>query len=61
MSEPVNLNKFRKVKARVDKQTRADANAIKFGQTKGEKVQQAQTTLHATRLLDGHKFDGPKK
>lgn len=55
MSEPVNLNKFRKVKARVDKQTCADANTIKFGRTKAEKNQQALMSNTATRLLDGHK------
>lgn len=59
MSEPVNLNKFRKAKARVDKTTTADANAIKFGRTIGEKNQQAQLADNAVRLLDGHKFDAP--
>lgn len=58
MSDPVNLNKIRKAKARGDKQTRADANAIKFGLTKGEKDQQAQTLAKAKRLLDGHKTEG---
>ena len=37
MSQPVNLNKFRKSKARVDGTTLAAANAVKFGQTKIEK------------------------
>ena len=60
MSEPVNLNKFRKAKARVEKQTQADANAAKFGRTKAEKDQQAQTTNHVVRLLDGLKLDTPK-
>ena len=60
MSEPVNLNKFRKAKARVEKQTQADANAGKFGRTKAEKDQQAQTTNNVVRLLDGHKLDTPK-
>ena len=60
MSEPVNLSKFRKAKARVEKQTQADANAAKFGRTKAEKDQQAQTTNNVVRLLDGHKLDTPK-
>jgi hypothetical protein len=55
MTEPVNLNKFRKAKARVDKKARADVNAVKFGQTKAEKNQQALKSDNATRLLDGHK------
>ena len=60
MSEPVNLNKFRKAKAQVEKQTQADANAAKFGRTKAEKNQQAQTTNNVVRLLDGHKLDTSK-
>ena len=60
MSELVNLNKFRKAKAQVEKQTQADANAAKFGRTKAEKNQQAQTTNNVVRLLDGHKRDTPK-
>ena len=60
MSEPVNLNKFRKAKSRVKKQTQADANAAKFGRTKAEKDQQAQTTNNVVRLLDGHKLDTSK-
>ncbi len=57
MNDPVNLNKFRKVKARVDKQTRADTNTVKFGLTKAVKNQQALMSSNATRLLDGHKRD----
>jgi hypothetical protein len=60
MSEPINLNKFRKAKARVEKQTQAEANAAKFGRTKAEKDQQAQTVNNVVRLLDGHKLDTPK-
>lgn len=60
MSQPVNLNKFRKAKARVDKVAQADTNAVKFGRTKGEKQQQAQAIDISARLLDGHKRDAPK-
>ena len=60
MNEPVNLNKFRKAKARVEKQTQADANAAKFGRTKAQKDQQGQSTNNVVRLLDGHKLDTPK-
>ena len=61
MSEAVNLNKFRKVKARGVKQARADVNAVKFGLTKAEKDQQALMSASATRLLDGHKRDDPEQ
>jgi hypothetical protein len=57
MSELVNLNKFRKVKARVEERTRADTNAVKFGLTKAEKNRQALMSKNAMRLLDGHKSE----
>ena len=51
MSQPVNLNKFRKSKVRADSTTRATANAMKFGQTKIEKkTQEAQAKVLVNRL-----------
>ena len=38
MVEPINLNKFRKAKARAEKQQRAQENRIKHGRTKAEKA-----------------------
>lgn len=55
MSELVNLNKFRKVKARVDERTHAETNAVKFGLAKAEKNRQALMSKNAMRLLDGQK------
>lgn len=37
MTEPVNLNKFRKEKARTENKARTDQNAVAFGRTKAEK------------------------
>lgn len=37
MSKPVNLNRFRKDKARAEKRARADENAVKHGRTKAQK------------------------
>ena len=37
MAEPVNLNRFRKEKARAEKKARADQNAARFGRTKAQK------------------------
>ena len=37
MAEPVNLNRFRKQKARAEQKARADQNAVIFGRTKAEK------------------------
>ena len=55
MSDPVNLNRFRKAKARVEDKARADANAVKFGRTKSEKARDKDTAARAARDLDGKK------
>ena len=55
MSEPVNLNRFRKQKARADKKARADVNAAKFGRTKAEKEIEKAKEKQRSRLLDSHK------
>ncbi len=55
MSQPVNLNRFRKQKARADKKTRADANAARFGRSKAEKDLEKARAEKAQRDLDGHK------
>jgi hypothetical protein len=61
MVEPVNLNRFRKEKARVEKQTRADENAVKFGRTKSEKSREkALSELDAKRLSAHRREDEPK-
>ena len=57
MSEPVNLNRFRKARARAEKKARADENAIKFGRTKAERNADEAQADTATRHLDGHKID----
>lgn len=55
MSEPVNLNRFRKQKARAEKKARADQNAVKFGRTKAEKQLDRAKAQKAQRDLDGKK------
>ncbi len=55
MSRPVNLNKFRKTKARADNSTRAEANAVKFGRTKAEKQAQVSQAKAEAHRLDQHK------
>ena len=57
MSQPVNLNKFRKTKARADNSTRAESNTVKFGRNKAEKqAQESQVKVEAHRL-DQHKLN----
>lgn len=57
MAEPVNLNRFKKTKARADKQARAKENTVKFGRSKAEKLREKTTSKQSERLLDGHKRD----
>jgi hypothetical protein len=54
MAEPVNLNRFRKQKARAKKQVRADENAARFGRSKAERDLERARADKARRDLDGH-------
>jgi hypothetical protein len=47
MSEPINLNKARKARARLDAKSKAAENRVKFGRGKAEK---AVSKLEAERL-----------
>ena len=52
MADPINLNKFRKAKAKADKTQQAQENRAKFGRTKTEKsLEQARADIgaHAVR------------
>ena len=53
----MNLNQFRKQKARAENRARADANAAKFGRSKAEKARDAAEADAAARRLDGHRRD----
>jgi hypothetical protein len=57
MSKPVNLNRFRKEKARAEKKARADQNAVTFGLSKAEKSARDQERAQDKRHLDGHERD----
>jgi len=57
MSKPVNLNRYRKEKARAEKKARADQNAVKFGRTKAEKTQAEFHRDKLRRDLDNHEID----
>ncbi|WP_306114493.1 MULTISPECIES: DUF4169 family protein [unclassified Roseovarius] len=57
MADPVNLNRFRKARARADRQARADQNAVKFGRTKAEKDIAKARADKAISRLDQHKRD----
>lgn len=57
MGKPVNLNRFRKQKARDDKRSRADENSVKFGRSKAERQLDRSRAEKARRDIDGHKID----
>ena len=57
MAGVVNLNRFRKEKARAEKRAEADANAAKHGRTKAEKALDKARAAKAARDLDGHERD----
>lgn len=51
MSQPVNLNRYRKVAKKKAKEKLADENSVRFGQTKSARKQnQLQTDLLAKKL-----------
>lgn len=59
--KPVNLNRFRKQKARAERRARADENAIKFGLSKSERaVHRAEQDVQ-TNMLDQKKLDRSNK
>ena len=58
MSEmPVNLNKARKARDRAAEKAQADANAVKHGRTKAQRVAEAAAEARMARALDAHRFD----
>ena len=58
MSEgPVNLNRYRKEKAKAEDKARADANAVKHGRTKAERLLEVARAEKARAMLDRHKIE----
>lgn len=55
--KPISLNQARKDRARVADKTRADANAVKFGRTKAQRLLEATQARLARNRLDQAKFD----
>ena len=55
--KPINLNQARKEKERADKKARADANAVKFGRTKAQRLLDTAQSDQARARLDQLKFE----
>lgn len=59
MADVVNLNRFRKARARADDKKQAAENRIAFGRTKAEKQQAEAARKMEQRALDGAQLDPP--
>ena len=57
MSEPVNLNKVRKARAREEARAKADENAVRYGRSKAEKELDKARQDKARRDPDGHQSE----
>jgi len=57
VSNPINLNKARKAKARVLAKAKADTNAVKFGEAKVARALNTARAEKAVTILSGHKRD----
>lgn len=57
MAEILSLSKARKAKARLEKESTAEANRIKFGRTKSEKLQSSAEKALSDKKIDAHKRD----
>ncbi|OYX32504.1 MAG: DUF4169 domain-containing protein [Caulobacterales bacterium 32-69-10] len=55
MTTPINLNKARKARAKVEAQAQAAQNRVKFGRTKVEKAAEALKAAQRQAMLDGAK------
>ncbi len=54
----VNLRRFKKLKARAEKQTDAERNRVRFGRTKAEKAVSSAEADQLARQLDGARLGG---
>ena len=57
MNTQINMNKYKKQKARADKKAQAAENAVKFGLTKTERLNAKKETQKRGAHLDGHKSE----
>ena len=57
MTEVVNLNKARKERDRAAEKAQADANAVKFGRTKAQRLLEASLEEKTLQRLAQQKFE----
>jgi hypothetical protein len=61
MAEIVNLNKMRKAKARVEDESRAQANRVKYGRTRAQKENDRRAEERSARLHRGKQLEDDEK
>ena len=57
MTQPINLNRFRKAKRKTEKTAQVAANRVKFGRTKVEKADDAATKTKTVDHVDASKLE----
>lgn len=57
MAEIVNLNRWRKAKAKEEKTRQAEVNRVAFGRTKAEKERDRKQAQQQAKDLDGKKVE----
>jgi hypothetical protein len=57
MGEVINLNRLRKTKAKESAARQAEANRLRFGRSKDEKLRDNSIVERAERDLDGKKIE----
>jgi hypothetical protein len=57
MADTINLRTARKRKVREDEAKRAEANRVKFGASKAEKLQTKAEAIRTAKAFDGHKIE----
>ncbi|UKJ73135.1 DUF4169 family protein [Azospirillum brasilense] len=60
MADVVNLNRFRKMRQKEEREKTAEENRVRFGRTKAEKLRDCQDAQRRKADLDGKKVDGNK-
>lgn len=55
MTQPINLNRFRKQKARDEARRQGDENAATHGRSKAQRRAEAEAAARAARHLDAHR------
>ncbi len=61
MGETINLGKFRKAKAKEQKEKRASENRIAHGRSKQEKLLDERAQKTAKKEIDAKKLEQPEK